>query len=208
MIYNYWTEEEESTLADLWPEASKEDIIAAIPRHTWRAIGSRARKRGIRRLGKSRNRTQVLRKELNDTEWAYLAGMTDADGYISLRRTCRKVSGEEYVFYTPTMGITNRSAELMKWLDERINWSLAKYEKGTGYSTNMIYRRVLASHDAYVLLDGMLPYLHVKRQRAALVAEFCKMRRNKYLGKPYGEEEHRFYREVWKLNHGTYPTNG
>lgn len=199
-----WTKQEIEVLKEKYATAPKEEIQRALPRHTsWPGIRSKALKLGLHRLHKAiyPGRTYLKRK-LAGIELAYLAGVLDADGHISLRKSSRR---SDTLFYSPTIGITNQSAKLMDWMDARIRWTTTSHEKGSGWSDKPIFRREARGHALLELLQQLLPYLQVKKERAQLVIQFCQLRAEQVGFGPYGEEEHELYREVWKLNHGSYP---
>lgn len=199
-----WTKQEIEVLKEKYATAPREEIQRALPRHlSWPGIRNKALKLGLHRLHKAiYQEIALLKQDLSQIELAYLAGVIDADGYISLRKATQR---RNTMFYTPMMGICNQSAKLMEWLDVRIRWTIALQEAGTGWSKTPIFRRTASGHALQRVLQQLLPYLQVKKRRAELVIEFCQYRGEQIGLSVYGAREHEFYREVWRLNHGSYP---
>lgn len=51
--YVYWNTVELRLLAELYPRAPRGEIEAALPRHTWQAIQTQARKRSVYKIKKT-----------------------------------------------------------------------------------------------------------------------------------------------------------
>ena len=104
------------------------------------------------------------------TDWAYLAGVLDSDGCVTIGKSDSK--GRSY--YRLCVHITNTSRELIDWL--------ATFFGGTIYLSNpnspkhykSAWRWSVRGRDASPILWGVLPYLRVKRERAELGLQFIK----------------------------------
>lgn len=63
-LQNDWTKLSERRLRELWPSASKADLLDAIPGHSWSALAHRAHKLGIRRIAKLKASLNGLKEEV------------------------------------------------------------------------------------------------------------------------------------------------
>lgn len=102
-------------------------------------------------------------------KWAYIAGIFDGEGSISMTRTHRK-----YCVVQCSVRIVNTDKRLIKWLEENIPHSFItrKHHKNNVWSNAEIIsiRRQKAIKG---FLNKILPYLIVKRRQARLAIEWC-----------------------------------
>ena len=61
-----WTEEEKDVVRMLWPSASPDVVLAALPGRTWRAIAHQASRQGLTRAVRSANRVSSRRWKPDD----------------------------------------------------------------------------------------------------------------------------------------------
>src|SRR5579872_5495369 len=116
-----WTAEDLSRLRDLYVTLPKEELLSAFPGRSFQAIRMQAKHMGIcRPAGLAFSRQSCFRRTLTEAELAYIAGIIDGEGHITVIRSQRKNS--RFPLYTPRVGITNQSEVLIRWLDERVAW--------------------------------------------------------------------------------------
>jgi hypothetical protein len=86
------------------------------------------------------------------TEWAYTAGIIDGEGCID---THGFKGGGVYL----RIRVGQKDPKLIRWLQKRLG--------GRHYHTNRGHHQWIVSHkDAIMVLEGVLPYLTVKRPQA------------------------------------------
>lgn len=136
-------------------------------------------------------------KGMTELEAAYLAGIIDGDGSLTLTHRKRNaVRGWENI--EPHMNISNTSQSLMSHLSQMLGapFYIVKDRRSRNWKQHFII-----SISAFVELDALLtriiPYLIVKRRRAEIMLELVKRRLSK---KPYTEEDRKLLREFRRLN--------
>jgi len=105
----------------------------------------------------------------NDAKWAYLAGVTDADGslYIS------KYGEATHVHYKPCIFVCGDPL-LMSWLQGNIaKGSMQIRENCWGWR---IYKKQLISD----VLDSIIPFLTTKKQEAVILRGYLDLPSNKW----------------------------
>jgi len=135
-------------------------------------------------------------------ELAYLAGVIDGEGSITINKGSRGL-------LRPRIDICSTSKEFLEYLLS----IMRKHGIDTGYF--MQERNVPKNHKrAYHLiwdtqknvvkiLDKIFPYLYLKRRQAEIVIAFCKSRLEngqKRFGKRYSEYELNLYHQIRELN--------
>jgi len=137
---------------------------------------------------------------MDDFKYSYLAGMVDGDGTV----TITKQKQRKTFAYRPSISIHNTSKELIDYLCLTFEGStfITCHPKDSNRKT--IYRwRVMRTDKIVVLLEKMLPYLVVKKERAEFLLTFCKSRLNSRLVRNnalYTNVEHGCYEKLSRLN--------
>lgn len=108
--------------------------------------------------------------EIRDVDCAYLAGLMDGDGHITIIK--QKVYGKRKApfKYRVYVQITNTNEEALKHLHKLFGGSLrisGKIPSKDGKKT--LYRLSWVCRGARKILRGILPYLHVKAEDAKIV---------------------------------------
>ena len=167
------------------------------PDRTFLGISGKAHKFGLTRSGavSYRERRNPFRRELTAPELAYIAGIVDGEGHIGYtRKWCGK-----NLQYGPRVGVVNQSEALIRWMDDRINWSIRCLNPDTsGYT--WVYRPAIIGHAVAPLLRAMRPYLVIKGAQADLVIQFCESRASGSGHTPYTPEEVAMVEQVYELN--------
>lgn len=102
---------------------------------------------------------------LTKTEAAYVAGLIDGEGSISLVRSHAKRTRGRYVY--PTIRIANTDEAMILWLQEHVP-GCSRYVGGT---EKPVWHLTWACQRGIDLLYETLPFLITKRARAHLVIE-------------------------------------
>lgn len=113
--------------------------------------------------------------KLNNEQIAYLAGFIDADGTISIRRDRKK--------YKPHVSIYNTDRPVMEYFHKLIgsgpicNHKVVSPKHAKAYSIRWEYDTALE------IVELCYPYLHVKKEHAALLInewKLCTPRNGRY----------------------------
>lgn len=193
-----WTSEELSLLRGHYETAAKSTLLEMLPGRSFEACKIRAGRLGLRRVGGvSYARQSPLRRELSDTELAYIAAILDGEGHITVIKSNRR--NTPYPLYTPRVGVTNQSEALIQWLDERIAWTIRDLKPTKG-EWGWAYRPAIVGHGVQHLLRPLVPYLVVKRRQAELVIEFCEIRAQAVTGATLSESEIAIAEQARALN--------
>lgn len=107
-------------------------------------------------------------------DWAYLAGVLDSDGCISI---CRQLKPKR-PHYTLRVFITNTSRILIDWLLTNVGGTCHISNLNAPKHHKTAWRWTLRGYGATPILRATLPYLKVKAKRAELGLQFTKTLRN------------------------------
>lgn len=111
---------------------------------------------------------------LTKTEIAYLAGIIDGEGSISISASRQK--SRRGRVYKLRVRITMVDTETMGWLAEKLGARLYRTEP-RGLGRRAFYTLALEGEAAIPLIRRCLRYLITKRRQAELALEFIKVRR-------------------------------
>lgn len=129
---------------------------------------------GLKERHGLRGRTMGARLEpknpsLSPTQLAYLAGLIDGEGTVTVKRVAYK--------WTGVVSIANTSKPLMDWLRAAIPNRGAHIRTQTMNGMwRPLYQFVIIGLAWGPLHEALLPYLVVKRPQMELVLEFCRLR--------------------------------
>ncbi len=138
---------------------------------------------------------------ISETQKAYIAGMLDADGCVGISRRKSKSDAYEWDFAVRIV-ITNTNYDLIFWLKDVTGIGCAfKNKTAQKKNWNVVHRWQVVSNQAIELLEEILPYMIIKRDRA----EKClNMPHQGHLGKKRSIEDYKkqtdLYYELKKIN--------
>lgn len=134
--------------------------------------------------------------------WAYVSGLIDSDGAFCLSRILSK--GRTTYSYVPLIVITqvdHRGVEYVYGGVLKGNRYLAKTKSS---KTGFAYRFELKSlNDISDFIEKCLPYLRLKKERALLLQQFCKIRPNHRFTDEEQSLREKVYIELKSLNMGS-----
>ena len=109
------------------------------------------------------------------TDLAYMAGIMDGEGYISLarRNSKRNKSGLRYDIQ---VGVTNTNKWLLETFRFSFGGSISKKRKGYEKSlpsSQDCFNWQIGNQQALTAIKTLLPYLRLKRLQAELAIKFC-----------------------------------
>jgi len=108
-------------------------------------------------------------------EWSYLAGRFDGEGCV--RATENKPLGTaKSPRFRIVVGITNTSERLINWIHNSFGGSVqVKHLPGRDKATKICYLVAFNPKAGEALLNGMMPYLIVKRDQAIMALKLRAM---------------------------------
>lgn len=111
---------------------------------------------------------------MNKIYLAYLAGIFDGEGTITITKTWRK----DTVDHWPTVQITwtniTKQAELSEELKKRFGGYLKYYRPKQGKGKEIVFWR-LQSRKSVRFIKLLLPYLRVKKRHAEVIIRYSKL---------------------------------
>jgi len=143
--------------------------------------------------------------DIKETELAYLAGIIDGEGAISIhahtkRHRTKARKGEPYKILQPVTHIYNTNTVLMDWLCNRIGFRMNSRDRRKARTS---YQVIVSGYRTYSLLTPLLPYLIAKRPLALLLLEYTEIRatRSDTEHNPsYGQREVEIWQTLQEMN--------
>lgn len=105
----------------------------------------------------------------DETVLAYLAGLIDADGDISIGLN-RRMERLKHPSYNLRVQLTNTDLELMDWLVETLGGAVHSADRHERRKT--IYMWKIHGQNAEDLLQAIEPFMRIKRKRAEVALRF------------------------------------
>jgi hypothetical protein len=139
---------------------------------------------------------------IKNTELAWLAGFTDADGSISLFRHHRK--GDNWKIYPVVVFTNTNPAHIQRILTILDSLGLSMHireriQENEKWANS--YQLTSKSHPSImVLLEAIEPYLAGKKPQAQLVLRYLHSRRSRGLRSTYNADEQSYCDQVLLLN--------
>jgi len=100
---------------------------------------------------------------------AYLAGVMDSDGWITLRKNGRTKMGIRTQFVLK-IGVGQTKRTIVDWIQENFGGSI--YTEKRPYPKRDMHRWGATSKTAKEILELIYPYLKMKKEQAKLALEF------------------------------------
>lgn len=157
--------------------------------------------------------------DISKTERAYLAGLWDGEGSITLCKSIRKEKKNYKSRLNASIVFTNTNLEIIEWVEKRLAMIGATFHRYTVSVKNNPEKWKSRSKDCYRLtarnresvertLKMLIPFLIAKKEQAQIVLAFVRSRKEqmkKTKGRPsnttpYTEQEFELERRVRKLN--------
>lgn len=110
-------------------------------------------------------------KNLSMTQRAYLAGIVDGEGTITLAKSTRSVGG-----ITPLLSVANTDMKLINWLSNNIGGKVSVKAKPNERCKTGYRWYTCSVRDVLELIKMVYPYLIIKKDNAEEVLSFCKWR--------------------------------
>lgn len=134
-----------------------------------------------------------------ETELAYLAGIVDGEGTVTILRTAKSCRGRpKRDILQPQLSIYTTSEELVSWLQGR-GFRIFCRDRRQEHSTS--YNVAIWGYKVHGALVPLLPYLVIKKEHAATVIRFIEERANHpSYNQPYTETELSLWTVIQRLN--------
>ncbi|MDE2439204.1 MAG: hypothetical protein KGN01_07495 [Patescibacteria group bacterium] len=191
----YWTREEEEILAQNYDKKTNSELRELIPRHNLTSMQYKASQLGLSgvRFGQKATPLRMILSQadetplpMTETEKAYLAGILDGEGSISLTLNYPK-KRKGMILITPRVTIASTSQPLIDWLKLKLT-DLGAYTLHKQGKDRRVCCLIIFSWRSLRLIKTIYPYLIIKKDRATLLFNFWDIRKT-HLGKPYSKEE-------------------
>ena len=115
---------------------------------------------------------------MNREKIAYIAGMFDGEGSISIMKVLPR-NGRVNIEYKTVVSISNTFEPVIIWIKEKLNSGYISRTVNKKYPQHKPNYRWMASYQqAYVFLKMVLPYLIIKQAQAELAIKLEKSRHN------------------------------
>jgi len=103
---------------------------------------------------------------------AYIAGVIDSDGCISINRDIKK--------YQPTVQVTQAQPEAINLINKIFggNYRIVKQSKSSLNYKDLYLWRIRSRKNLGIFLEAILPFLRIKRKQAKIVIDYCNIRRD------------------------------
>ena len=167
-----WTEEEMNILRENYI-TKRGNIMKELPNRTRSAINTQASKLGLR------HRNILRHIELTDTEAAYIAGIVDGEGSINMNAFRKQP--------IPQVSIANTDIRLINWLMEKLkSLNPHLYTRPATETQKPVYKIYVANNaSVQALLERIVPYMVIKKERAEVMMEFTSTRVGVSVHTPY-----------------------
>ena len=113
---------------------------------------------------------------LNDLEIAYIAGLFDGEGCITIHKGSRIYPNQfgygKNVRYTLNCIISNTDKTVLEKFKEKTGLGIVYTRKDTAKGRRQSYQWILASNQAEQFLIALLPYLQIKKAQAIVALQF------------------------------------
>jgi len=166
-----------------------------LPHRTRGAVYAMTERLGIK-LREEDRWGDFVEKEFPQTVWAYLAGIIDGEGTITILFTKRR-----NFCMIPLLSIFNLNQALMEWISNTLQLYCVERKKISGFGAPGGF---MASTTCYPrvrwILKNILPYLVVKRKHAETVLRFIESRAQSGYGAHYTQNDLNYILEMRTLN--------
>ena len=114
--------------------------------------------------------------KISETDWAYIAGIIDSDGYVGLTRSKENRRTKNTYNYRPTITVTQAEPQAIMLL-QSIGFGAFGINRQRNAKHRILFRWGVYSYtDVKLLIENVLPYLRIKRKQARLLLEYCEHR--------------------------------
>ena len=156
-----WMNQELRDLKMLYPSAIWATLKQKFPKRTRSSLRTKASHMGIRRPRYLHFAGLPKLARMGLADRAYLAGLVDGEGCITLR--CDRVT------YTPVLFVANTNVSVIKWAKRTTNIGYVRQHPRKGNRKQLWIWAVYRTGDVLALLRQLKPFLKVKERHVALL---------------------------------------
>lgn len=124
---------------------------------------------------------------MDTTSLAYIAGILDGEGHITVTRVHAK--GRPFAYFEPRVEVSMTHRGVIQWLCDQYGVRLSEVPRRKPHHKDAFLFRV-SGVEVGPLLSPLLPYLRVKRARAEAVCAFISDTRKASRWQPVTEAEY------------------
>jgi hypothetical protein len=117
-----------------------------------------------------------MAKSLAETDYAYLAGIIDGEGTITIHRQITRLKGRVYISYGPQLTISNTDLMMLRSPKNRFGGHIVKAKAPYNEHWKQGYLLSFRREEMLTLLPRVIPYLTTKRRKAVLLLEYMTTR--------------------------------
>lgn len=116
------------------------------------------------------------KEDIPDVELAYMAGMVDGEGSITIGSRNSKQNESEYLVSHTRVAVYNCHLGVLEWIKERFGGYICEAPRDLS-RRKKAYSWTVGHRGAALVLDMILPFLIIKQQQARLLLEFSGTRK-------------------------------
>lgn len=138
-------------------------------------------------------------KPLSPEQAAYIAGIIDGEGYVTVIKVYDHHGTVGVLGYRPYIGVSNTNRDLLLWLQDVTGFGSIKISTRGKHEKNSrtAWKWGIWSLQAKQVLEAALPYLIIKKRQAELVLEFVSKRRRSVGRKGLSDAEREFQVSIY-----------
>ena len=119
---------------------------------------------------------------MNETDKAYMAGIMDADGYFTIKRStyAMRVRGDAtQPVFSERVGIKQVTPQAVEFLAQHFGGSV-RIEKASAQNGKPLYSWQITNKMAARLVETLMPYLRIKRRQAEILLQLRESKDGKH----------------------------
>jgi hypothetical protein len=154
----------------------------------------------VRRGKKGRKRLTVPVIVLTETQAAYLAGLLDGEGHITIiksRRSGGLHKGNHYAYARMSIGITH---DVLVEMQAEYGFGKIYHLKSRNKKHKNLISWSISSNIMRAVLPQVLPYLRVKKKQAELVLQYLSLAKRRDRTQKYRDDVDAIHSEIRSLN--------
>ena len=202
--WNHWQPWEIEVLKQYFGKLGVREIKRKfLPKRSRGAIHRMAERLGLNVMTQEEHwKRCFVEKELPQTVWAYLAGIVDGEGTLTILVDTWKKRGEKIVLL-PLVAISNKDESLMNWLQKTFQMQWITRNGVSGFGAKRGLQTSITTYPfVRWILKNISHYLIIKKKHADLILKFIECRGQRRYNSPYTWDDFNLLLEVRKLNVG------
>lgn len=108
----------------------------------------------------------------SEKELAYMAGIIDGEGTISIDYRFHRKNKSAHKYHRPYLSVPNTDKRLIDWIHQRFSGCIAF--RAAKNNSRALYEWHAKTSDLEKILNALLPYLFLKKEQAELILRIKK----------------------------------